>query len=109
MPPTSQNSELLFTATQRPSGQDKKALPAFFPADLLTNVRVLRGRAPEPAFYPQLRAIGIRNAPASSGMAGRTFQDVVVHVEPLTIPLLFHERVHAIQYRHLGLQGFADA
>jgi hypothetical protein len=87
----------------------KKALQAFFPADVLSNVRVVHGHAPEPAFYPQLRAMGIRNAPAFSGMAGITFQDIIVHVEPLTLPLLFHELVHAVQYKHLGLQGFADA
>jgi hypothetical protein len=40
-------------------------------------------------------------------MAGITFQDVIVHVEPLTDSLLFHELVHAVQYKHLGLQGFA--
>jgi hypothetical protein len=87
----------------------KQALQAFFPADVLNNLRVVRGRAPQPAFYQQLRAMGIGNAPAFSGMAGVTFQDVVVHVEALTIPLLFHELVHAVQYKHLGLQGFADA
>ena len=86
-----------------------KALQAFFPADVLNKVRVIRGRAAEPAFYPQLRAMGIRNAPPFSDMAGITFQDVVVHVEPLTLPLLFHELVHAVQYKHLGLLGFADA
>jgi hypothetical protein len=32
-----------------------------------------------------------------------------VHIEPFTLPLLFHELVHAVQYKHLGLQGFADA
>jgi len=42
-------------------------------------------------------------------MAGITFQDVVVHLEPLAPPLLFHELVYAFQYKHLGLQGFADA
>lgn len=31
-----------------------------------------------------------------------------MHVQPLTLPLLFHELVHAVQYKHLGLQGFAD-
>lgn len=41
-------------------------------------------------------------------MAGITFQDVVVHVEPLTRSLLFHELVHAVQYIHLGLPGFAE-
>jgi hypothetical protein len=41
-------------------------------------------------------------------MAGITFQDVVVHVETLTAALLFHELVHAVQYKHLGLRGFAE-
>jgi len=41
-------------------------------------------------------------------MAGITFQDVIVHVEPLQTSLLFHELVHAVQYKHLGLQGFAE-
>ena len=52
--------------------------------------------------------MGIRNAPAFSEMAGITFQDVVVHVEPLSLQLLFHELVHAVQYAHLGLDGFAS-
>jgi hypothetical protein len=86
----------------------KTALKPFFPADVLENVRLVRGRASEPSFYPQLRAMGIRNAPTFSEMAGITFQDVVVHVEPLTDSLLFHELVHAVQYKHLGLHGFAD-
>jgi hypothetical protein len=89
--------------------EDKKRLDGFFPADILNNARVVRGQAPEPSFYPQLRALGIHNAPPFSDMAGITFQDVVVHVEPLTLPLLFHELVHAVQYKYLGLQGFADA
>jgi hypothetical protein len=41
-------------------------------------------------------------------MAGITFQDVVVHIETLTLSLLFHELVHAVQYSHLGRQGFAE-
>lgn len=89
--------------------EHKKTLEGFFPADVLNKVRAVRGRASEPSFYPQLPILGIRNAPPFSDMAGITFQDVVVHVEPLTLPLLFHELVHAVQYKHLGLQGFADA
>ena len=85
-----------------------KALRPFFPADVLAAVRVARGRAADPPFYSQLEALGIRNAPPFSGMAGITFQDVIVHVEPLTKPLLFHELVHAVQYKHLGLHGFAE-
>jgi hypothetical protein len=86
----------------------KVTLQPFFPAPVLDGVRVVRGRASEPAFYPQLRGMGIMNAPPFSDMAGITFQDVVVHAEPLTQPLLFHELVHAVQYSHLGLQGFAE-
>lgn len=90
------------------SVEHREALQAFFPADVLEMVRVVRGRAPEPKFYAGLRVMGIRNAPPFSEMAGITFQDVVVHIEPLTLPLLFHELVHAVQYKHLGLRGFAE-
>jgi hypothetical protein len=99
-----------FHGKARPIGsQESRPLRQFFPADVLDRVRVVRGRAPEPSFYPQLLAMGIDNAPSFSDMAGITFQDVVVHVEPLNLPLLFHELVHAVQYKHLGLPGFAEA
>jgi len=99
-----------FLGKARPvAAEQKRTIEPFFPADVLESVRVVRGRAAEPSFYQQLRAMGIRNAPPFSDMAGITFQDVVVHVEPLTDTLLFHEMVHAVQYKHLGLQGFANA
>lgn len=88
--------------------EHKRMLQPFFPADVLDRVRVVRGQASEPAFYPQLRAMGIRNAPPFSEMAGITFQDVVVHVDALTDSLLFHEMVHAVQFKRLGLRGFAE-
>jgi hypothetical protein len=98
-----------FRAKAHPISADHMAiLQPFFPGNVLGTVRVVQGRAPEPSFYSLLRAMGIRNAPAFSDMVGITFQDVVVHVEPLTVPLLFHEAVHAVQYMHLGLEGFAD-
>lgn len=104
------DQQTTFHGKAAPIGKEhKKTLARFFPADVLNKVRVIPGRAPEPSFYPQLRTLGIRNAPPFSGMAGITFQDVVMHVQPLTLPLLFHELVHAVQYKHLGLQGFADA
>jgi len=86
----------------------KTVLQPFFPSDVLSQTRVVRGRANEPAFYSQLRLLGIRNAPAFSEMAGITFQDVIVHVDSLSPTLLFHELVHVVQYKHLGLAGFAD-
>ena len=83
-------------------------MKAFFPADVLSAVRVVRGRAPEPGFYTLARMMGIRNVPSFSEMAGITFEDIVVHVEPLSLQLLFHELVHAVQYKHLGLRGFSS-
>ena|SRR5579871_2820981 len=98
-----------FRDTANPITADyKNMLQFFFRPDVLSAVRVVRGRASEPAFYSQLRLFGIRNAPAFSEMAGITFQDVIVHVETLTRTLLFHELVHAVQYKHLGLGGFAE-
>jgi len=87
---------------------DMRLLQPFFPADVLDAVRVIRGRAAEPSFYSRLRAMGIRNAPPFSDMAGVTFHDVLIHVEPITRSLLFHELVHAVQYKHLGMQEFAN-
>ena len=98
-----------FAASARPIPDDhRQALCAFFPGEILTDVRITRGRAPEPSFYKLLRMFGIDNAPRFSEMAGITFQDVVVHAEPLTRSLLFHEMVHVVQYKHLGLTGFAE-
>jgi len=87
---------------------DKVALQPFFPLKLLDEVRVVRGKISDPPFYAQLRSLGIRNMPAFSDLAGITFVDVVVHTQPLTRPLLFHELVHVVQYRHLGVAGFAE-
>jgi hypothetical protein len=88
--------------------EHKRQLQLFFRADVLDEVSIVRGRASEPSFYAQLKAMGIHNAPSFGDMAGVTFRDVVVHVEPLTVSLLFHELVHAVQYKHLGLAGFAE-
>lgn len=104
----SEQRSAFFRTSQPISESHMKLLRPFFPDEVLANTRVVRGHAPEPAFYPQLRALGIRNAPAFSQMAGITFVDVVVHVEPLVDSLLFHELVHAVQYRYLQLDGFAE-
>ena len=90
------------------SHKHRVQLERFFPQDVLSSVRVIRGKACDPPFYSKLSALGIRNARSFSAMAGVTFQDVVLHVEALTPRLLFHELVHAVQYKHLGLEGFAE-
>jgi hypothetical protein len=90
------------------AADDKAALQPFFPADLLDQVKVVRAKVGDPPFYAQLRSLGIHNMPAFSDLAGITFVDMVVHAEPLTRSLLFHELVHVVQYRHLGVAAFAD-
>ena len=93
---------------ERLSHKHRRQLERFFPPEVLSSVRVIRGKAGVPAFYRRLSAMGIGNAPSFSDMAAVTFQDVVLHLEALTPRLLFHELVHAVQYRHLGLEGFAE-
>src|SRR5271167_2283902 len=90
------------------TADDKAALQPFFPADLIDEVLVVRARVSDPPFYAQLRSLGINNMPAFSDLAGITFVDIVVHASTLTRALLFHELVHAVQYRHLGVAGFAE-
>jgi hypothetical protein len=55
-------------------------LQPFFPKDILSSVQVDRGRASEPPFYSELKALGIRSAPPVSDMEEITFEDVVVYV-----------------------------
>jgi hypothetical protein len=81
----------------------------FFPADVLSDARsaAARPRLLNPGFYSQLRALGIKRLPDLANVAAITFIDVIVHQAPLTDDLLFHELVHIVQYRKLGLQEFA--
>lgn len=90
------------------SGGIQKSAPAVLSLRCVIGCARRAWRSSEPAFYPQLRSLGIRNAPAFSKMSGITFQNVIVHVDSLSCTLLFHELVHAVQYKHLGLQGFAQ-
>jgi hypothetical protein len=90
------------------SPKHRLELERFFPPEVLSSVRVIRGQASAPPFYRHLSALGIGNAPSFSAMAAVTFEDVVLHAGALTPRLLFHELVHAVQYRHLGLDGFAE-
>jgi hypothetical protein len=48
-----------------------------------------------------------RSLPDFAEMAAVTFVDTVVSHEPFSNRLLFHELVHVVQYRKLGLAEFA--
>src|SRR5215510_10805869 len=93
------------------SAEQRAAMDGFFSPQLLDGTRllVLRGeRVGNPDFYPMLRGLGFNNLPDQSAMAAITFYDVVVSHELLQNGLLFHELVHAEQYRQLGIPRFSD-
>jgi hypothetical protein len=82
----------------------------FFPAVDLERIRVLQPgqeRVSNPPFYGDLEKLGFTGLPDFTTMAAITFDDVVVFHEPLTPQLIFHELVHVVQYRLLGIAEFA--
>jgi hypothetical protein len=96
--------------TNLPREQISK-LSAFFRTDLLKSIRLFvleDERVVNPPFYPVLRAMGFASLPDFALMEAVTFQDVIVSSEPCTEGLLFHELVHAEQYRQLGVSRFAE-
>jgi hypothetical protein len=100
--------ETFYTSARGIGDRHKTLLQPFFPHDVFNSVKVVRGRAEDPDFYRHLPAMGICNAPRFSEMEGITFDDVIVHVAELNDELLFHELVHAVQYKHLGIDEFAS-
>lgn len=64
-------------------------------------------RVPNPPFYAGLEKLGFMGLPNFSTMAAITFDDVVVFHDPLSPQLIFHELVHVVQYRLLGVDEFA--
>jgi hypothetical protein len=84
---------------------------AYFRGDLLKSVRsVVLGdeRILNPPFYSALRAMGFTSLPDFSLMRAVTFKDTVVSNEACSPDVLFHELVHAEQYRQLGVKRFAE-
>jgi hypothetical protein len=93
------------------SQPQKSALTGFFHSDLLEATRILvleTERIANPPFYPALRSMGFSNLPDFAFLAAVTFGDVIVSHQPFSSGLLFHEFVHAEQYRQLGISRFAD-
>jgi hypothetical protein len=83
----------------------------FFSPQILESTRLLvlhDERIANPEFYPMLRSLGFNNLPDQSTMGAVTFSDVVVSHEPFSNRLLFHELVHAEQYRQLGIPRFSE-
>ena len=91
------------------SAEDRQRLAVHFPEEVLNSTRILRVPAlKNPIFYSELERIGFSNLPQFRRMAAVTYFDVVVAQEKFTPALLFHELVHVVQYRQLGLARFAE-
>jgi hypothetical protein len=80
---------------------------AFFPASVLAETRIAQARMPEPILYPLVRVFGIKGMLEMSSIGAITLVDVVAYPDELDPGTLFHELVHAVQYRVLGLKEFA--
>jgi hypothetical protein len=81
----------------------------FSPVDL-QRIRVLQPgmeRVPNPPFYAELAQLGFSGLPDFTTMGAITFDDVAVFHDAMTPQLIFHEMVHAVQYRLLGVEEFA--
>lgn len=91
------------------SGPEREPLEIHFPLDVLDSTRFVRVRSlKNPAFYSELEALGFANLPQFRYMAAITFIDVVAAQQAFTPSLQFHELVHAMQYRQLGVAKFAE-
>jgi len=83
------------------------SMTAFFPASVLDQTRIAQARMPEPILSPLAKAFRIRGLREMSSIHAITLMDVVAYADELDRSTLFHELVHAVQYRVLGLKEFA--
>ena len=80
---------------------------AYFPASVLADTRIVQSRMPDPILYPLVRVFGIKGLLEMSSIGAITLIDVVAYPDELDPGMLFHELVHVVQYRVLGLKQFA--
>jgi len=103
-----QRDRLALTATPL-SEISKLRLRQHFSDDDLERVRVALANPlpiPDPPFYPLFRWLRL-DIPEPSLVDAITFDYVIAAREPMGLPLLFHEMVHVVQYRRLGVKAFA--
>lgn len=100
----------------RPDGlpMDKaqqQTMKPFFSASLLEQIRIVeldRERIPNPPFYAEAKAMGMKDLPDVSHMASLTFEDVLVFHGEISSRKLFHSLVHAVQFEVLGLERYSE-
>lgn len=83
-------------------------LEGFFSLEILEQTRVIRATIPNPNFYPLVKLMGIDGVLEMSSIGAITLLDLVAYPDRLDRSTLFHELVHAVQYRVLGLHRFAN-
>ena len=94
------------------SAAQKFLLRPFFVDTVLDSARLVvlkDSQVDNPPFYSQLEAMGFDQnlLPDFADMGAVTFVDVIVSNGPISTATLFHELVHVVQYRKLGLSDFA--
>lgn len=107
----SQQRDRLFPSGRRLSNAETAALAPFFGEERLRCVRIQQLKSEElrnPDFYPQLQQMGFKDLPDFAHMAAITFVDAVAFREEVTLPVLFHELVHVVQYELLGVGQFVS-
>ena len=88
---------------------DREQVAMHFPAEILDAARFARVRTlKNPPFYGELERMGFTNLPQFRRMAAISFVDVVVAQQEFTPALMFHELVHVVQYRELGVKKFSE-
>jgi hypothetical protein len=91
------------------SSRELDAIGRYFPVELTR--RVLLSPADPPLKPPTVQEVarwfGYGRLLEPEATAGITFNDVIVYVQPMSVQTLFHEFVHAEQYRQLGVALFA--
>lgn len=105
---THNHRRLIPGAVAIPSAQ-KRRLASYFPEAILNAVRVHEGDplpVPQPPLTGLVRKLGL-TYPDLSLTAAITFGDLIVTRAPMSLSLLFHELVHVVQYRQLGIPAFA--
>ena len=96
-------------ASRTLTNTERTPLAVHFSADILDQVRLTGVKhLQNPPFYAELEQMGFQNLPQFRRMEGVTFIDVIVAQTDFTSSLLFHELVHVVQYRELGVQKFAE-
>jgi hypothetical protein len=105
------NRERYLSFARPLSSQQLASLSSYFPASLLSSIRVveLHGkRVAPPDFLSQARFLGFENLPDVSHMESLIFLDVIVFNEKFSERALFHSLVHAVQLQVLGLERYAE-